>query len=179
MRIYSTLCPQIYLEQLPSLTAPISTLSKPSPSALSISSLTRPFPSSRSSVFNAVPPLSAGLGPPDGSTGERHAFDREREAQRDKEKPTRRPLFSEQDVQLLRRNAQDLLAWHEQFVAKLEHALFPMGYGWVFVKVSERRGRGLRSSSEDVALERVDDAVNAVLELIIQEVSAPNRAYMR
>lgn len=113
-----------------------------------------------------------GLGPPD--TTERHGFDREREA----EKPTRRALFSEQDLRLLRRNAQGLLAWHEQFVALLERALFPIGYGWVFVKVSERRGRGLRSSSEDVALQRVDEAVSAVLELFMEEVSAYSHTYM-
>ncbi|GJE84557.1 Dbl domain-containing protein [Phanerochaete sordida] len=161
----------IYLEQLPSLTAPVPTpLSRPSPSALSISSLalSRPFPSSRSS-FLSVPTLSSGSGPPESASFERHrdGFDRERDS--DKAKPARRPIFSEQDMQLLRRNAQELLAWHERFVVILERALVPHGLGWVFAQVSERRGRENRQSNEDMAAESVDGVVNVIMDIFSEE----------
>ncbi|EKM59749.1 uncharacterized protein PHACADRAFT_137914 [Phanerochaete carnosa HHB-10118-sp] len=164
----------IYLEQLPSLTAPVpAPLSRPSPSALSISSLalSRPFPSSRSS-FMSVPALSSGSGPPDGSSFDRHrdGFDRERDAE--KTRSARRPLLSEQDVQLLRRNAQDLLAWHERFVTMLERALVPSALAWVFAQVSERRGREMRQSTEDMTVQSVDEAVDVVMDLFVQEASS-------
>jgi hypothetical protein len=172
--------PQIYLEQLSSITVPIPSLTRASASGLSISSLalSRPFPSSRSS-FLSIPPSSSGLGPPDSTSGsayerQRDGFDRDHEP--GKQKSTRRPVFSEQDLHLLRRNAQDLLAWHEQFVSILKQALFPLGFGWVFARVSDRRGRELRSSSEDLALQKIDEAVSVVMEAFAQQVSMHNQA---
>lgn len=99
----------------------------------------------------------------------RDGFDKERE---ERDRPARRQMFSEHDVHLVRRNARELLAWHELFVSMLERALLPFGFGWVFAPVGERRGRGPRAGNEDLALQRVDEAVEVVLGIFTREVSA-------
>ncbi|KAI0787218.1 hypothetical protein BC629DRAFT_497551 [Irpex lacteus] len=167
---------------------------KPSPSTLSISNLglSRPFPSSRS--FLHLPPSSypqsPGPGPPPSqdtlsptSATDRHrdAFDGERS--RDSEgaalatsqkdgngsvtsKPNRRPLFSEQDVQLITRNAAELLATHETFVKMLKYALEPLGLN----DLLSSRFEAKKMSSE--GKEDVENAVKAVTELFCQQASA-------
>jgi hypothetical protein len=42
--------------------------------------------------------------------------------------------------------------------------------------VSDRRGRELRSSSEDLALQKIDEAVSVVMEAFAQQVSIHNQA---
>ena len=82
-------------------------------------------------------------------------------------------------MQLLRRNAEELLEWHEHFVMMLERAVLPVGLGWVFAQASERRGREARQSGEDMAAQSVDEAVNVVMDLFAQEVSPDSCAYMQ
>ena len=70
------------------------------------------------------------------------------------------------------RNAHDLLAWHERLVLILEQALLPFGFGHIFAKATDRRGRiEVRSSKEDLAMDRLDEAVSIVMDIFAREVS--------
>lgn len=45
----------------------------------------------------------------------------------EKELPFTRPIFTEQDIQLLCRNSSEILTFHERFVDSLKEALTPLG----------------------------------------------------
>lgn len=168
---------QIYLIQLPLLDAPIpSMLSRPSPSALSISnlSLSRPFPSSRSSFLNNCNQVGIGTSPPDTSSltvpieRPRDAFDRERDLEKEKEKPSRRRLFSEQEAGMIARNASELLGLHESFVKLLEKALKPFGFESAFSPLGKRKAS--KEGSERKDLQNIDEAVAVTADLFAREV---------
>lgn len=81
-------------------------------------------------------------------------------------KPSRRPLFTEQDVQLITRNASELLAVHETFVKMLKYAVEPHGFGEVFAEGGEAKKRVTPVEGK----EEVDNAAKAVMELFCQQV---------
>jgi hypothetical protein len=45
----------------------------------------------------------------------------------EKDLPFTRPIFTEEDIQLLRRNSSEILTFHERFVDDLKEALAPLG----------------------------------------------------
>ena len=45
----------------------------------------------------------------------------------EKDLPFTRPIFTEEDIQLLRRNSSEILSFHERFVDDLKEALAPLG----------------------------------------------------
>ncbi|KIP01246.1 hypothetical protein PHLGIDRAFT_508477, partial [Phlebiopsis gigantea 11061_1 CR5-6] len=139
----------VYLEQLPSVTAPVPMPPRSSPSSLSISSLGLSRPA-RAQQQQYQQQQAAGLGPPAPDGGG--------------DAPLRRPVFSEADVEAVRRNARELLERHERLVGALEGVLGPRGYAWVFA-----RGRAGR---EDPPVGAVDEAVAAALEVFLREMPA-------
>ncbi|KAI0089207.1 hypothetical protein BDY19DRAFT_131670 [Irpex rosettiformis] len=81
-------------------------------------------------------------------------------------KPSRRQLFSEQDVRLITRNASELLEMHETFVKMLKYALEPHGFGDVFDAGGETQRRRKEGKGE------VENAIEAVIELFCQQASS-------
>ena len=184
---------QIYLRQLPSLSLPVpSTLSRPSPSSLSISSLGLPrsFPSSRS-FTQSSPVGSAGLGPPTPDSGQQ-----DKDAGKDKEQtksdrvqrptPARRPILSEKEMGDITRNAEQLVKFHENFIQELKSAVEPLGYGSAFIR-SPLAVSPVPNFNGDMkcALENVEGAIRLVADAFTQQVSSvvfffPSRGrYMR
>ena len=48
-------------------------------------------------------------------------------AEIEKDLPFTRPIFTEEDIQLLHRNSSEILTFHERFVDDLKEALAPLG----------------------------------------------------
>ena len=48
-------------------------------------------------------------------------------ADTEKDLSSTRPMFTEEDIQLLRRNSNEILSFHERFVDDLKEALAPLG----------------------------------------------------
>ncbi|KAJ3533135.1 hypothetical protein NM688_g7325 [Phlebia brevispora] len=170
----------IYLAHLPTLYTPIPSpaLSRPSPSSLSISSLSRSrLPSSRSSMLVAP---SAGPGPPLSDCPSSYfdkyfetSVDRDPEKGKgDKERQARRPIFAEADLQIVRRNAEQLLQLHQRFVSALREKLEPLGYGSAFVDVLTGREKDPSIECGPTQLDTVDEAIDVVADAFSSEASS-------
>ncbi|CAL1700187.1 unnamed protein product [Somion occarium] len=158
----------IYLAQLEALSIPIPSPSpsRPSPSSLSISGLARSFPSSRShiSAYSHQPNTAFVLGPPDTSE---HGHSRPNSPElgareRVMKSVSRKPILSESEFALVKRNIDDVVAFHERFVSLLKSAVDPFGFGHVLEG----------NMAFDVNMEGVDEAVKAVAEVFVNETSS-------
>lgn len=88
----------------------------------------------------------------------------------DRDKQAKRALFSDADLQIIRRNADQLLQLHQRFLGILKEKLEPLGYGAAFSEPSA--GKDEDYVLEDVAekLEAVDEAVEVVAEAFSDQV---------
>ncbi|KAK7696168.1 hypothetical protein QCA50_000819 [Cerrena zonata] len=163
----------VYLAQLEALSIPIPSPSpsRPSPSSLSISGLTRSFPSR--SHLAAHPPsitnAAFGLGPPEaddrGSSRPASPEFGGRGSSRETKVPSRRPILTESELASVRRNAEELVTFHERFIGILKSALEPLGFASLL--------DGDTSFSGDV--DSIDEVVRVVAEAFVkrQDYLAP------
>ncbi|KAI0082532.1 hypothetical protein K474DRAFT_531846 [Panus rudis PR-1116 ss-1] len=157
----------IYLIQLQALSVSSSHFSRTSPSSLSLSGLTRSFPSSRSTFASHSSNTALGHGALDTDPREERPRTPDQSTSRGKERKEsgRRPVMSEADMDKVRRNAAQLLDFHEKFVGKLLKAVEPFGIDTAGVSSTS-------ITAQDVALEKVDGAIQAVSDLVAREASS-------
>ena len=158
-------------------------LNRPSPSSISISSLgkSRPIQPSRSATVPMAP--MAGPGPPSSDCPSafsdkysdlflenEHDKDKSKgDRDKDKDKQAKRALFSDTDLQTIRRNAEQLLELHEGFVKLLRERLEPLGFASAFVEGPAGKERECEPVSP-IGSKQVDEAVNAAAEVFSQQV---------
>jgi len=123
----STNSPQVYLQQLPHAVTSRSVSSyfgtSPSPSKQTPS----PSPSTFNSTHTQGLPPNPPPSPINSPSTIRRSLGTIDRAEIEKELPFTRPVFTDEDIQLLCRNSSKILAFHERLVDDLKEALTPLG----------------------------------------------------
>ena len=119
---------QVYLQQLHLAATSRATSSYFGTSASSYKQATSPSPS----TFNSPPTQGQTTSPPPlpahpSSTVRRRSVGAIDHVDTEKDSSPTRPIFTEEDIQLLCRNSSEILAFHEGFVDDLKEALAPLG----------------------------------------------------
>ena len=88
----------------------------------------------------------------------------------ERDKQTRRPVYSDADLKTIRRNAEQLLLLHQRFVRILKEKLEPLGFGSALVETPTGRESAPEQFDASADLGQVDEAVNVVAETFTEQV---------
>jgi len=120
---------QVYLQQLHHAVTSRSVASYFGTSTSSSKQIPSPSPSTHMQGQSMTTPPSPVRSP---STTHRRSVGTGDRAEIEKDLTFTRPIFTEQDIQLLRRNSSEILNFHERFVDDLKEALAPLGSKFQF-----------------------------------------------
>ena len=128
LRTYTNSSLQVYLQQLHHAVTSRTVASYFGASTSSSKQTPSPSPS----TFNSTPTQGQPTNPPPSSvhspsTVRRRSMGAADYADTEKDLSSTRPMFTEEDIQLLRRNSNEILSFHERFVDDLKEALAPLG----------------------------------------------------